>query len=235
MKVRIKFAKEGHMKYLGHLDTMRYFQKALRRASLPVAYSEGFSPHMILSFALPLGVGMTSNGEYFDLQLAQIVPSHEMVDRLNRQMAEGFRVLSAVQVEDGKKGNAMSLVAACDYTIRVHDKNALGEDWQTGFTHFLEQTSIPMIKQTKRSEKTIDLRPSIYEASVEEEAILIKLASASSNYTKPELVMQSFASWLKMALPSSAYTICREEMYADLGSENAHRFVTLEHLGKWLH
>ena len=57
MKVRIKFAKEGMMKFIGHLDIMRYFQKAIRRAELPIAYSGGFSPHMILSFAAPLGVG----------------------------------------------------------------------------------------------------------------------------------------------------------------------------------
>ena len=58
MKVRIKFSKEGPMKFVGHLDTMRYFQKALRRAELPVAFSGGYSPHMIMSFAVPLGVGM---------------------------------------------------------------------------------------------------------------------------------------------------------------------------------
>lgn len=57
MKVRIKFAKTGHMKFVGHLDTMRYFQKAIRRAELPVAFSGGYSPHMIMSFAAPLGVG----------------------------------------------------------------------------------------------------------------------------------------------------------------------------------
>lgn len=49
MKVRIKFSKEGPMKFVGHLDTMRYFQKAIRRANLPVAFSGGFSPHMIMS------------------------------------------------------------------------------------------------------------------------------------------------------------------------------------------
>lgn len=55
------------MKFIGHLDVMRYFQKALRRAGMDVAFSEGFSPHMIMSFAAPLGVGITSSGEYFVL------------------------------------------------------------------------------------------------------------------------------------------------------------------------
>ena len=72
MKVRIKFAKTGHMKFVGHLDTMRYFQKAIRRAELPVAFSGGYSPHMIMSFAAPLGVGTTSLGEYFDMELLKL-------------------------------------------------------------------------------------------------------------------------------------------------------------------
>ena len=62
MKVRIKFSKEGPVKFVGHLDTMRYFQKAIRRANLPVAFSGGYSPHMIMSFAAPLGVGTESLG-----------------------------------------------------------------------------------------------------------------------------------------------------------------------------
>ena len=67
------------MKFIGHLDTMRFFQKAIRRADIPVAYSEGFSPHMIMSFAAPLGVGTTSSGEYFDMQLAKDMPTKELV------------------------------------------------------------------------------------------------------------------------------------------------------------
>ena len=73
MKVRIKFAKTGHMKFVGHLDTMRYFQKAIRRAELPVAFSGGYSPHMIMSFAAPLGVGTTSLRSLW-LELFQLVP-----------------------------------------------------------------------------------------------------------------------------------------------------------------
>ena len=67
MKIRIKFAKYGVMKFIGHLDVMRFFQKAIRRADIDIRYSEGFSPHPVMSFAAPLGVGMESIGEYFDI------------------------------------------------------------------------------------------------------------------------------------------------------------------------
>ena len=59
------------MKFIGHLDIMRFFQKVMRRADIPIAFSGGYSPHMIMSFANPLGVGVTSDGEYFDIELAE--------------------------------------------------------------------------------------------------------------------------------------------------------------------
>ncbi|MCR4891540.1 MAG: TIGR03936 family radical SAM-associated protein [Lachnospiraceae bacterium] len=70
--LRIRFSKHGLMKYIGHLDVMRYFQKAVRRAGIDVAFSEGFSPHPIMSFAQPLGVGLESNGEYMDLEICSL-------------------------------------------------------------------------------------------------------------------------------------------------------------------
>ena len=79
MKIRIKFSKQGAMKFIGHLDTMRYFQKAMRRADVDIRYSEGFSPHQIMSFAAPLGVGLTGSGEYLDIEVLSTDSSAEMV------------------------------------------------------------------------------------------------------------------------------------------------------------
>ena len=78
MKVRIKFSKYGPVRFLGHLDVMRYFQKALRRADIDVAYSGGFSPHQIMSFAAPLSVGHTSSGEYFDIEIHTFTSEKEL-------------------------------------------------------------------------------------------------------------------------------------------------------------
>ena len=91
MKIRIKFRKYGIMKFIGHLDIMRYFQKAMRRADIDICYSAGFSPHMIMSFASPLGVGLTSDGEYLDIEIGNELSSEAAVKRLNRVMADGVR------------------------------------------------------------------------------------------------------------------------------------------------
>ncbi len=93
IKVRIKFSKHGALKYIGHLDIMRYFQKVFRRADIDIAYTEGFSPHQVMSFAAPLGVGLESEGEYMDVELNSLVDTEDVRKRMNEHMAEGMEVL----------------------------------------------------------------------------------------------------------------------------------------------
>ena len=90
IKVRIKFSKHGALKYIGHLDIMRYFQKVFRRADIDIAYTEGFSPHQVMSFAAPLGVGLESEGEYMDVELNSLVDTEDVRKRMNEHMAEGM-------------------------------------------------------------------------------------------------------------------------------------------------
>ena len=233
MKVRIKFSEQGPVKFVGHLDTMRYFQKAVRRAGLPVAFSGGYSPHMIMSFAAPLGVGTTSRGEYFDLELAETVSTSEITRRLNETMAEGFQVISARQVEDGKAGKAMSLVAAADYLVAFRPgREPVCPSWREQLSDFLAQKELLVTKKTKRSEKTVDIRPYIYRMELLEDGIFMQLASASSNYTKPELVMDTFLHFLGEEAQPFAYMIERREVYANTGDEAAPHFVPLEALGE---
>ena len=91
MKVRIKFRKYGVLKFIGHLDVMRFFQKMMRRAEIPIAFTGGYSPHMIMSFASPLGIGLTSDGEYVDIELTELIDSETAVRRMNAVTAEGIR------------------------------------------------------------------------------------------------------------------------------------------------
>lgn len=232
MKVRIKFAKTGHMKFVGHLDTMRYFQKAIRRANLPIAFSGGYSPHMIMSFAAPLGVGTTSLGEYFDMELTDTVPTSEIEKRLNAVMVDGVSVCSARQVEDGKASTAMSLVAAADYFVQFREGKEPSTKWREKLDDFLSQEEIIVTKKTKRSEKTVDIRPYIYEMHLEDDGVFMQLASASSNYTKPELVLDTFIRWMGEEPLPFAYMIERREIYANKGDEEHLKLVSMEALGE---
>ena len=162
MRVRIKFSKHGVMKFIGHLDIMRYFQKAIRRGEIDIAYSGGFSPHQIMSFAAPLGVGYYSNGEYLDIEVNSHQGRQDMLDRLNRVMVEGIRVLNVAALPDDA-GNAMASVAAAGYTIQWKEGYAPLTDLEKKVNAFLHQDTILVTRQTKKSELSLDLKPGIYE------------------------------------------------------------------------
>lgn len=232
MKVRVKFAKEGAMKFIGHLDIMRYFQKAIKRAGIDVAYSEGFSPHMIMSFAAPLGVGVTSTAEYFDMEINTPISGKEAVKRLNEVMVEGMEVKSFRKIPDGKANAAMALVAAADYYVEFREGMEPEIDWKNKIEDFVGQSEILIVKKTKKNEKEVDIRPYIYEMRLEENRIFLKLAAGSVKNTKPELVMEAFLAFWGQEFDSFCFTIHRAEVYADKGTEECRNPISLEDLGE---
>ena len=76
---------------------MRYFQKAMRRADIPIRYSEGFSPHQVMSFAAPLGIGIESDSEYLDIEVTDSIDPSEAIKRLNSVMCEGIEIIDWMQ------------------------------------------------------------------------------------------------------------------------------------------
>lgn len=232
MKIRIKFAKQGVMRFIGHLDIMRYFQKAMRRAHIDIAFTEGFSPHMIMSFAAPLGVGLTSDGEYMDIEIRSAISSADAVRQLNEVMAEGMKVLSFRKIEEGKAGKAMSLVAAADYTVSFRPGYVPEGNWQEKLKKFAEKEEISVLKKTKKSETEADIRPLIYQLSVEGEQIHMTLATGSAANLKPELVMSAFAKEAGFELDPFALSVNRDEVYADVGTQEKRTLVSLESLGE---
>ena len=218
MKARIKFRKNGVMKFIGHLDIMRYFQKAIRRAEIPIAFTSGYSPHMIMSFANPLGVGLTSDGEYFDIELTESIASKEAVRRLNEQMVDGMEIVSFVQIPDDKKSKGMSIVAGADYLSSVKN-GSLPEDLAEKLEAFYAQNEICVVKKTKKSEKEVDIRPMIYKLECRDGKIYMRVAAGSVQNLKPELVTEAFARYLGMDDEEVAFTHHRLETFAE--SEDA--------------
>ena len=217
MKARIKFRKNGVMKFIGHLDIMRYFQKAIRRAEIPIAFTSGYSPHMIMSFANPLGVGLTSDGEYFDIELTESIASKEAVRRLNEQMVDGMEIVSFVQIPDDKKSKGMSIVAGADYLSSVKN-GSLPEDLAEKLEAFYAQNEICVVKKTKKSEKEVDIRPMIYKLECRDGKIYMRVAAGSVQNLKPELVTEAFVRYLGMYAEEVTFTHHRLETFAE--SEN---------------
>lgn len=238
MKIRIKFRKYGSMKFIGHLDIMRYFQKAIRRAEIPIAYSEGFSPHQIMSFAAPLGVGLMSNGEYLDIVCREPLTMNgtQMKEALNQVMVEGVEIVS-VRVLPENAGNAMASVAAARYTVCFREGYEPDFDWKSQLEKFYQRLTIPVIKQTKKSTKELDLKPSIYELFVREEngqaAIEMLVDASSAGNIKPGLVLEAFCKENGAdGLAEAALLITREDTYGDRGTGETHEFAPLEDFGE---
>lgn len=229
MKVRIKFRKFGAMKFIGHLDVLRYFQKAMRRAEIPIAFTGGYSPHMIMSFANPLGVGVTSDGEYFDIELKEPITSAKAISQLNAVMVEGVEILEFVELGEEQKAG-MSIVAAADYLSKVA-KGTLPADWKQRAETFLQQETITIWKKTKKSEKEVDIKPMIYRFEIQEDQVYMQVATGSVENLKPGLVMDAFLNYLGVDTETVSYVHHRLEVYADTGNEKERLLVPLGALG----
>ncbi len=239
LKVRIKYAKTGVLKYIGHLDLMRFFQKAVKRAELDIAYSQGFSPHQLMSFAAPLALGVTSEGEYFDAQFNSLISSDEFVRRLNEQMVDGIYVKDVILLPEKAK-KAMALVAASDYIISfkgnsndslftkgVSNDNSdnasvkLPDDsnikkWDRlldAVPHLLEKETIEVFRKTKKNEKVEDIKKGIYKLEVRDNNIYMFLATGSEYNLKPESVIEALCNETGIDYNKFDYGIHRIETY----------------------
>lgn len=220
LKIRIKFAKTGTMKFIGHLDIMRYFQKIMRRANVDICYSGGFSPHQIMSFASPLGVGLTSCGEYVDIEVNSTDSSKEMLRRMNAVMVEGTKALAYRLLPDDA-ANAMSIVAAADYTVEFREGKE-PSDWESfaaGISGFLSQKEIRIIKKSKKGEREVDIRSMIYSLILDGRKLHMQIASGSAANLKPEMVLEAYMGYLGQELKDFALLINRDEVYGNVSKE----------------
>ncbi len=256
MKVRIKYTKSELLKFIGHLDVMRYFQKAVKRAGFDIAYSNGYNPHQLMSFAAPLALGVTSEGEYFDAEFHSVVSSEEFIRRFNQQMSAGMEVKAVLLLPDNAK-NSMSIVAGSDYLITIEDnvpENIKGLILSY-VPHLLEKNTIEVLKKTKKNEKMEDIKPGIYKLSVESyvtakalagdsvdhtqqnqyvedmnarDKIYMFLATGSEYNLKPELIMQAICKEIGYEYNRFDYRIHRLETYMRNDKE---QFVSLLETG----
>ena len=229
MRIRIRFSKHEPPQYIGHLDVMRYFQKAIRRADLPVKYSEGFSPHILMSFASPLGVGKTSDAEYFDLDMQAYVPCAEVLSRLQAEMAPGLNVNGASYVREDKKHNAMRVIAAASYLVSFPETVPVFTQEQ--LNGFLEQQKIEVLRKTKKKEEVTDIRPWIYDCKSYSDGLFLMLSAGSIQNLKPELVVDAIAELYHVALPDTGIRICRKELFAEDMEQKDQPFVSLLECG----
>lgn len=154
--VRAFYRKEGRARFISHLDLYRTIQRAFARSKLPVWFTEGFNPHIYLTFALPIALGYRGKEETFDFRLTENISNQEAADRLNAVMPEGI-VITAVRAPVCKAEE----IKEADYTLSFSAKGLSGEALAGKLRSFLEKDVIETQKRTKKGPKTIDLKPAV--------------------------------------------------------------------------
>lgn len=168
MRIRIRFTKQGKVRFTSHRDVARIFQRVLRRAGLPVAYSQGFSPRPKIAFGLALSTGHESEAEYLDIDLdPERTDGLEMGDlpaRLSNELPEGMAVTAAVVI-DRRTASLQQAVTSCTWQIDVVDTDA--NTVAGAVARALAAETLVVTRERKGREVTDDLRPGVLSLDVE--------------------------------------------------------------------
>ena len=158
MRIIASFYKHDEVRFVSHLDMQRLFQRAFRRAGLPLSYSKGFNPHPLLSFATALSVGYTSECEYFDVFLDEKIDADEFRSRVNAVLPEGVAVTKAVDAGE-MKASLTTLMRSADYFARLDfDREVTSDELENALASLLTGEII-VEKKTKGGMKDVDIRP----------------------------------------------------------------------------
>lgn len=227
MRYLVKYTKGSDIKFVAHLDLMRTIQRTFRRALLPAEYSKGFNPHMKLSIAQPLSVGIYSDGEYLDVDFEEAVDSDKIISAFNEKSTNNIRLLKVVKIEketdknNKKLPQAMAAVDGAKYKIKIKYENTIL--LQKELEELLKRSEWNILKKSKSGEKEVNIRPMIktFDFFIENDMLLIETIVACGS--RENLSADLLAEYIKKNsgnVKETAFTdIKREELYGTIGKK----------------
>lgn len=184
MRIRITFLKQGALRYTGHLDLHKLWERAARRAELPLAYSQGFHPQPKMNMAAALPLGFSSRCEVMDMKLEHDISLDNLATRLNDTLPAGLQVVEVQQVDE-RAPALQTQVAAAEYEVTLTE-SVDGSELQRKIDSVIESESIPR----ERRGKTYDLRPLVETLSLlHNHKIFMRLAAREGATGRPEEVL----------------------------------------------
>ncbi|MDI9476802.1 MAG: TIGR03936 family radical SAM-associated protein [Natronincolaceae bacterium] len=231
--MRSRFYKKDEMVFVSHLDLIRIFERAIRRANIPVAYTQGFNPHPIMAFATALGVGVASEGEYIDIQLTDNMNGELFMDKLNDVLPEGLKIIESRIIADKAK-SLMSIICSSTYLVKLKAKELLNEaDIKQCIENLLDREEIIEVKQKRQRRgrrssdsgfKQINIRPLIKNielVSLDKYEVLLKmhLAAGSRGNLKPETVVQKLCELTDLSIEQYETRVKRLDLFIDKDNE----------------
>ena len=156
-RYRVKISIDGLMAWLSHLDLLSTLERGLRRATLPLRFSEGFNPHILIAFGPAHPVGLRSEGEYFDLDFREAPPT-DWCTRVNAVLPHGLRIEAAEEIPMQSKA-LMAIIDIAEYQILLPE--TASEACQRACAEFLALETCPIERHSPKGIKTVDIRPAV--------------------------------------------------------------------------
>ena len=196
LPIRVFFVKDGPSKYMSHLDLMRCMTRTIRRAGVPIWYTEGFNPHPFMTFALPLPLGTSGMCETMDVRMTTDMTFDEVRERLNSALCEGIRVTKV-----DYQGQKATAIQSAVYRITLAAAGFSGDTLSDGLKKYLSQDAIIVQKKNKKKQFVdIDVKPHIlsYEVSSEGDCAMLRITLPAGNdlNINPNILLNGFASVL---------------------------------------
>ncbi len=223
MRMMAVFEKSQRLRHVGHLDIMRSMQRALRRSGLPVSYSNGFNPHILLNFASPLSVGAIGKRELLEVTLDEEVTPEKFLADMNQALPPEMQLLSAKVLED-RHPALMATVKAAQYDIQPED-GGIAEQWASCLASYLQQETIVTMRKTKSGMKETDIRPLIHSLKCENGHLYAVLALTETVTCKTDMLLTTLCEFAGCDVPRVMIT--REGL---LGENEDGQLVPLETL-----
>ncbi|MFZ7132255.1 MAG: TIGR03936 family radical SAM-associated protein [Eubacteriales bacterium] len=193
--IRIKFSKGEEIKYISHLDLQRCFQRLFRRAELEMIYSQGFNPHPKVSFAMAMPVGMTSQGDYLDVEVPGKISAKEVQESLNKVAPRGLKIIQVQVIEGQVKALSASITQGIFHVRIPTGENCAREELQNILDSILGQEAIEIEKKNKKGKLVVkDIRPLVKNMTIvtaEENFVVIemKMCIGSMENLNPQVLV----------------------------------------------
>ncbi len=204
----LKFARAAELCYLSHLDTHRAYARLMRRAGLPLAYSQGFNPHPLISLATPLPLGYGSEADYIDLSLAEPMTSEGIAQSLRKTAGGEVFTLRGLRVVPQRTPALASLVKWAEYTIEV---GVCPDTLSNAIDAFAARTAVPFVKETKRGSRVVNVKELVWRLARTESGLSAVLSQAEPAVLRPEELIHILAAQEE---PWKIRGVTRQELYS---------------------
>lgn len=190
MFIRAEYRKDDQLKYISHLELMNTFRRTFRRAGLPVAYSQGYNPHIIFSMSQPLPVGMVGYNEYFDLELKEKMSFSTIKKEVNKKLPVGLKVSEIIEIHEKEK-SLQAIVNTARYRYEMSFRDELNQP--KVLENFLSEKEIEITRfRRNKDDRMIDLAPMIYNGRVLKDDVWeFTISTGSSGNVRPQEVIRA--------------------------------------------